>query len=91
LSLLSPGDQLMADKGCDVQDVFDTADVVNIPTFSRKTNQLSMTTVLRDRKIASKRVHVERVIGSAKTLKIHKNPMQACRKQNSRYIPLDKY
>jgi len=53
----------MADKGFDVQHSFVTADVVNIPTFSRKTNQLSMTTVLRDRKIASKRVHVERVTG----------------------------
>ena len=71
-----PGDSIMADKGFNVQDMFDHDMVtVNIPTFFKKKNRLSGKTVVRDRKIASKRVHVERVIGLAKTFKILKKPM----------------
>jgi len=74
--LLEPGDSLMADKGFDVQDIFAPYDVtVNIPTFFRKRNRFSNKTVLRDRKISSKRVHVERVIGLGKTYKILTHPM----------------
>jgi hypothetical protein len=36
----------------------------------RGKNQLEPETVIQDRRIASKRVHVERVIGLAKTYKI---------------------
>jgi len=60
----------MADKGFDVQDLFAPHDVtVNVPTFFRKRNRFGHRTVIRDRKIASKRVHVERAIGLAKTYK----------------------
>ena len=38
---------------------------------------MSNETVIRDRKIASKRVHVERIIGLAKTYKILTIPMTA--------------
>ena len=48
---------------------------VNIPTFFRKKNRLSSKSVLRDRRIASKRVHVERIIGMAKTFKILTQPL----------------
>ncbi|KAI0218735.1 hypothetical protein LSAT2_029563, partial [Lamellibrachia satsuma] len=62
-----PGDSIMSDKGLNVQDIFAPYNVkVNIPTFLRKKNQLSTKKVLSDRKIACKRVHVERVIGLAK-------------------------
>ena len=37
--------------------------LVNIPSFFRKKNRLSAKVVLADRKIASKRVHIERIIG----------------------------
>jgi hypothetical protein len=71
-----PGDSIMADKGFDVQDIFASRDVtINIPTFFRKRNRFSQKTVMRDRKIASKRVHVERAIGLAKTFKILKHPL----------------
>ena len=74
--IVDQGDSIMADKGFDVQDIFAPLDVtVNIPTFFRKKNKMSGETVLRDRKISSKRVHVERIIGLAKTYKILKNPM----------------
>jgi len=60
------GDFIMADKEFDVQDIFAHYVVtVNVPTFF-KNNQMSHDTVMRDRKIASKRVHVERLTGLAK-------------------------
>ena len=75
-SLCDPGDSLMADKGFNVQDIFATSDVtINIPTFFKKKNRMSGDTVIKDRKIASKRVHIERIIGLAKTYKILTEPM----------------
>ena len=74
--MCDPGDSVMADKGFDVQDLFDQYMVnVNIPTLFRKKNRMSAGTVLKERKIASKRVHVERIIGLAKTYNILKAPM----------------
>ena len=75
-SLCDPGDSIMADKGFNVQDLFEQSLVtVNIPTFIKKKNRMSHETVMKDRKIASKRVHVERIIGLAKTYKLLKSPM----------------
>jgi len=75
-SKLDPTDSIMADKGFDVQDIFAPMDVtVNIPTFFKKKNRMSGKTVLRDRAVSSKRVHVERVIGLGKTYKILCNPL----------------
>ena len=74
--MCDPGDSVMADKGFNVQDLFETSMVsINIPTFFHKKNRLSGSTVIKDRKIASKRVHVERIIGLAKTYKILQQPM----------------
>lgn len=71
-----PGDSVMADKGFNVQDLFAPYDVsVNIPSFFHKKNRLSGKTVQKDRKIASKRVHIERIIGLGKTYKILVEPM----------------
>ena len=75
-TLCEPGDSIMADKGFNVQDLFVTAGVtINIPEFFKRKNRISNETVLKDRKIASKRVHVERVIGLGKTFQILKRPM----------------
>lgn len=74
--ICDPGDSVMSDKGFDVQDIFAPYDVaVNIPTFFKKKNRMTGKTVLKDRKIASKRVHVERFIGLAKTYTILKSPL----------------
>ena len=71
-----PGDSIMSDKGFNVQDIFAPFNIqVNIPTFLSKKNQLSTKAIINDRKIACKRVHVERVIGLAKTYKILTSPM----------------
>ena len=71
-----PGDSVMADKGFDVDDIFIPFNVsVNIPSFFKKQNRISSETVVKDSKIASKRVHIERIIGLGKTFKILKNPL----------------
>ena len=73
---LDPGDSLMTDKGFQVQDIFAPVDVtVNTPTFLKKGNQFTAKSLKRDRRIASKRVHVERLIGLAKTYKILSTPL----------------
>jgi hypothetical protein len=67
----SPKDSIMADRGIMVQDIFASQDVqVNTPQTMRGKNQHDPETVIKDRRISSKRVHVERVIGLAKTYKI---------------------
>ena len=74
--MCDPKDSVMVDKGFDVQDIFATKDVtVNIPTFLKNGNQFSVTALDRNRKIASKRVHVERIIGLAKTYRILERPL----------------
>ena len=71
-------DSVMADKGFNVQDLFAARDIhVNIPTFFKKKNRMSGQQVLADRKISSKRVHIERIIGLMKTYKILTSPLPA--------------
>ncbi|KAL5007833.1 hypothetical protein ScPMuIL_013216 [Solemya velum] len=78
MNMCDPGDSIMSDKGFNVQDLFAHQDVaINIPTFFRKKNRMCGKTVLRDRKISSKRVHIERIIGLAKTFRILKEPLNA--------------
>ena len=75
-SMCDPGDSIMADKGFNVQDIFAPYDVaINIPAFFKKQNRINSSTVVSDRKLASKRVHIERLIGLAKTYKILTNPL----------------
>jgi hypothetical protein len=66
----------MADRGIMVQDLFAGQNVrVNTPTTMKGVNQLPAVTVVKDRRIASKRVHIERVIGLGKTYKILQNEL----------------
>jgi len=77
------GDSIMADRGFIVQDLFCLKNVhVNIPTVMRNMVQLPQEKVIQDRRIASKRVHVERMIGFAKTFRILKEEL------HHSYIPL---
>ncbi len=65
------GDEILADRGILVQDLFATQDVkMNTPTTLKGGNQLAAATVVSDCRISSKRVHVERVRGLAKTYRI---------------------
>lgn len=77
-SLFEKKDSIMADRGILVQDLFITRDIfVNTPTMLRGKSQLEPEEVHHDRKIASKRIHVERVIGLAKTYKILKKELNS--------------
>ena len=77
-SLCDPGYSIMADKGFNVQDLFAPFDVaINIPTFFRKRNRLTGNIVLRDRKISTKRVHIECLIRLGKTYRILCHPLNA--------------
>ena len=72
-SLFDRQDSILADRGIMVQDLFSSMNVlVNNPTSMKGKNQLDPETVIKDRRIASKRIHIERVIGYryAKTFKI---------------------
>ena len=81
--LLEKGDSIMADRGFFVQDLLATRDVsVNTPCMLRGITQLPAKTVIRDRRIANKRVHVERMIGFAKGYKILKQEL------HKSYIPI---
>lgn len=74
--LCDPGDIVLADKGFDIEDLLASNGVkLNIPSFFKKKSQISCETVKKDRKISSKRVHVERGIGLAKTYDILKGPL----------------
>lgn len=74
--MFSEGDSIMSDRGFNVQDLFCLRGVhLNLPSFLRNTNQLPSEVVIKDRRIASKRVHVERVIGLAKRFKILSHPL----------------
>lgn len=56
------------------QDLFANNDVqVNTPTFLKGKSKLDAHEVVHDRRVASKRIHVERVIGLAKRYKILNN------------------
>lgn len=78
--MFDSGDAIMADRGFNVQDLFANKNVhVNIPSFLKGKHQLGANEVVRDRRIASKRIHIERIIGLAKTFKILKQPLSAKR------------
>ncbi len=76
VGIFAKGDSIMADRGFIVQDLFCHHQVhVNVPTVMKNMVQLPAEKVIQDRRIASKRVHVERVIGLAKTFRILKDEL----------------
>ena len=69
--MFDSGDSIMADRGIMVQDLFANQNVcVNTPTMLKGKSQLEPEEIIRDRRVASKRIHIERVIGLSKTFKI---------------------
>ena len=64
MKYLLPGDVILADRGFDIGDsdaLFGAT--VELPAFTKGKKQLSAFDVERSRKLASVRVHVERIIG----------------------------
>ena len=73
-----PKDSIMCDKGFNSRDLFLNYEVkVNEPTFLRKKNRFSAKEIEGDQKIASVRVHIERIIGLCRTFRIMKGPFDA--------------
>ena len=70
LDLLEPGDQIMADRGFDIEDVLPTGVTLNIPPFSNGHDQLTLEEEVLTRKIASSRIHVERAIARIKNYRL---------------------
>jgi len=65
------GDSIMADRGFNVQDMFAPKGVtINIPAFLKGKDHLHGKTLMNGRKLASERVHIERLIGLTKTYKM---------------------
>jgi len=63
------GNSIMADRGIMVQDLFASKNVaVNTPHMLKGKSQLEPEQVVQDRRVAAKRIHIERVIGLAKNL-----------------------
>lgn len=78
-----PSDSIMADRGFNIQDIFAPHFIaVNIPAFKKGQPQLPGMVIQKDRELANKRVHIERIIGLAKTYKILKNTIPVY------YVPL---
>jgi hypothetical protein len=59
---------------------------VNIPTFFKKRNRISGKIISSDRKVSSKRVHIERIIGLGKTYKILTNSLKSTETKLSSHI-----
>jgi len=67
LENLEPGDEVMADKGFQIQDLLAPLGVrLNVPPFLSGSSQMPESDVIQTRKIAHLRVHVERAIGRVK-------------------------
>lgn len=72
--LLEKNDIVLVDRGFQIQDILASKDViVNMPEFlKKKADQLEPEQLNRSKKTSSNRIHIERVIGLAKTYRILK-------------------
>ena len=70
LNLLQPGDEVMADRGFDIETDMPNGVELNIPPFLNGQPQLTNDEETVTRKIASVRVHVERAIARIKNYRI---------------------
>ena len=70
LDLLEAGDDLMADRGFDIEEELPKGVTLNIPPFLNGKKQLTLEKELETRRIASVRVHVERATERIKNYKI---------------------
>ena len=68
LDLLEPGDEVMADRGFDIESDMPNGVLLNIPPFLDGKPQLTAEDEAKTRKIASARVHVEWAIARIKKL-----------------------
>lgn len=95
LDLLTQGDVVLADRGFDIADTLGLYCArLHVPAFTKGRNQLTALEIHNTRKLASVRIHVERVIGLVRNKYIIMKAVQpinfiACR-QDDPVPPLDK-
>lgn len=78
LEKLEPGDEVMADKGFQIQDILAPFGVrLNIPPFLNSNYQMPADDVILTKKVAHLRIHVERAIGRIKEFHILQNVLPA--------------
>lgn len=83
LTLCDENDAIMADRGFNVQDLFEHKNIaIYTPTFLKGLTQLPGIKLKHDRQLAKNRIHIERLIGLTKTFKILKSDV------NAYYVPL---
>lgn len=70
INLLEAGDLVMADRGFTINDLLNNDIALNIPPFLGGRDQFDESEVNVTRRIASVRIHVERVIGRVRRFKI---------------------
>ena len=70
LDLLEPGDNIMADRGYNIQDLLPAGVNLNLPPYKGQRDQLTAEEAEETAKIASVRIHVERAIGRVKNYHI---------------------
>lgn len=70
LQLLEAGDNVMVDRGFQIQDIVPPNVTVNIPPFLASRNQMTAEETTETMSIASLRIHVERAIGRIKNYHI---------------------
>ena len=70
LNLLEPGDVIMADRGFNIDDDLPKGIKANIPPFLNGSAQLSHSDEVKTRRIARKRIHVERATEKIKNFRI---------------------
>lgn len=74
LEKLEPGDEIMANKGFQIQDLLTPLGVqLNVPPFLAGNVQMPASDVIITKKIAHLHVHVERAIGRVKEFHILKD------------------
>jgi len=70
LDIVDVGDNIMADRGFDIEDILPPGVHLNLPPFKGTREQLSAKEVEETARIASVRIHVERAIGRIKNYHI---------------------
>ena len=65
--MFDDGDEIMADKGCNIRDLTDQIRVrLNLPIFLRSWSQFEANETVINQKIASYKIHLERFINKVK-------------------------
>ena len=88
IDLLDQNDSVMADKGFEIADDLPKGVELNIPSFLRGKDHLSVEEEIETRKIASVRIHVERTISRIKTFGILSTvfPISMCSELNKIWV-----